>query len=229
MAEIIPAIMPKNFEDLKGKIAIVKNYVSTIQLDLMDGKFVKGITWPFKDEDTRSLDDILNERAGLPFWQEVSFEFDLMVSNARENFDNFLRLGPKRIIFHIEAEGDEKEFMEFLEAIDLNLREYTEIGVAINTTTPTDKLDRLVSYVDFVQCMGIEHIGLQGEPFDERVFNNIKYLRDKYPDLIISVDGGVNFETAPRLIEAGASRLVIGSAIWTSVDIRETIEDLKNL
>ena len=54
-------------------------------------------------------------------------------------------------------------------------------------------------------------------------------LKEKFPNLIISVDGGVDFENAPALIDVGASRLVIGSSIFDTQDIIETIKKFKNL
>lgn len=231
--EIIPAVMPKNYEDLKNKVALVRGVVSTVQVDLMDGVFVRGQTWPFEgggitDSGDPYLVSILGEREGMPFWEDIDYELDLMVSDAVQNFDTYLKLGPKRLIFHIEAVGDLKEFQEFLEGIDLYVRENTHIGVAINTTTPVEQIFPLVPSIDFVQCMGIATIGRQGEPFDERVLGQIKTLREKFPELIISVDGGVNFDTAGSLIDAGANRLVAGSAIYQSIDIREAISELEN-
>jgi ribulose-phosphate 3-epimerase len=232
--EIIPAIMPKNYEDLKNKVALVRGVVQTVQIDLMDGRFVRNTSWPFEgggitDSGDPYLVSILGEREGLPFWEDIDYELDLMVSDAIENFDTYLKLGPKRLIFHFEAAGDETEFKEFLEGIDLYVRENTEIGVAINTTTPIDKLFPLIHNIDFVQCMGIETIGRQGEPFDDRVLDHIKALREKFPELIISVDGGVNLDTAYLLEDAGANRLVAGSAIFQSTDIRESIDELQNI
>ena len=235
--EIIPAILPKSYEDLKNKISLVKGLVSTVQIDICDGNFVKTVSWPYFAKASQGepfeLDqyaqNILNEREGMPFWEEIDYELDLMVQNAHENFDLFLKLGAKRIIFHLEAEGDLNEFKEFLEGIDLYIRDSAQIGVAINTTTPISNLQPLISDIDFVQCMGIEKIGYQGEPFDERVIDQIKSLRKEYPELIIAVDGGVNFETAPRLIKAGANRLVVGSAIFKNIDIVGVIEEFKAL
>jgi ribulose-phosphate 3-epimerase len=77
--------------------------------------------------------------------------------------------------------------------------------------------------------MAIARIGYQGEPFDERCISNIMALKEKFVDLIISVDGGVNLETAPRLVDAGAERLVAGSAIFNTDDIIDTIEQFKSL
>ena len=109
------------------------------------------------------------------------------------------------------------------------IRDSIQIGLAINTTTPIEQIFPLVNDIDFVQCMGIEKIGFQGQDFDERVLSQIKALKEKFPDLIISVDGGVNFKTAPELIQAGVSRLIAGSLILKSQDIRETISELENL
>jgi len=109
------------------------------------------------------------------------------------------------------------------------VRDTIEIGVAINSTTPLEQIFPIVNSVDFVQCMGIEHIGFQGQDFDERVLEQIKNLKEKFNDLIISVDGGVTLHTAPLLINAGATRLVAGSAIFNIDDIIDTIEKFRNL
>ena len=77
--------------------------------------------------------------------------------------------------------------------------------------------------------MGINHVGFQGEPFDERVIEKVKAVRAKYPEMIISVDGGVSLETAPKLIEAGVSRLIVGSAIFNSDNFIESIQNFKKL
>ena len=152
-----------------------------------------------------------------------------MIENAEEQFEFFTRLGAKRIVFHIEAELDKDKFKEFLEGLDMYTKENIEIGVAINTTTSIEELKPYISLVDFVQCMGIAHDGKQGEPFDERVLAHISGLRAIYPELIISVDGSVNEKTAPLLVQAGANRLVVGSALMASLDVRETIKQLENL
>ncbi|KKP76360.1 MAG: hypothetical protein UR72_C0002G0006 [Parcubacteria group bacterium GW2011_GWC1_35_21] len=77
--------------------------------------------------------------------------------------------------------------------------------------------------------MGIEKVGFQGQEFNKKVLENIKILKERFPDLVISVDGGVNFETVPLLIEAGAMKLIIGSTIFNTDDIVGTIEEFKNL
>lgn len=232
MVEIIPSVLVKNFGELNEKLSKFVNIVKIVQIDICDGVFVPSVTWPFDelraDRNNSSIEKILNEEEGLPFWNDLDFEFDLMVLNAHKKFDFFMKLGAKRIIFHLEAE-EEKSFKEFLESMDPYFKDNIEIGIAINTTTDINKLGPFINCVDFVQCMGIEHIGSQGEPFDERVLRQIKDLRLKYPELKISIDGSVNENTAPALLEAGANRLIIGSALLHSHDIREKIKEFENL
>lgn len=229
MTEIVPAILVKKYSDLKEKIEKYANFTSYVQIDVCDGYFVPSISWPMQLSDEKSVQNILEEKEGLPSWEKVDFEFDLMIKNAHKQFDFFVRLGAKRIIFHIEAEDNPKDFQEFLEGIDIYFRENIEIGLSLNTTTKIEILDPLIPLVDFIQCMGIEKIGFQGQDFDDRVLEQIRNLRQRYPDLIISVDGGVNENTAQDLVEAGVNRLVIGSVLENSLDLRESIEYFQNL
>ena len=239
MIEIVPAILPKNYEDLKNKIALVRRVVPLVQIDICDGVFVPSITWPFlsRGDNENFLENnfdehfrkILNEEEGLPFWEDVDFELDLMVAGAVENFDIYTKLGPKKIIFHLEAVGDLEEFKNFLEGIDTYIKDVIEIGVAISPNEPTEQIFSLVNCIDFVQVMGIDYEGVQGEKFDSKCLDHIKILKEKFPDLIISVDGGVDFDTAPALISTGANRLVAGSAIFNTDDIIGTVERFRNL
>jgi len=230
MAEIIPAILARDYEDLKNKISLLRGVVPIVQIDICDGNFVPSVTWPFLDGDfDQHFKNILNEQEGVPFWEDIDFEFDLMVENVAENLDIYMKLGPRRVVFHLEAFADLQQFREFLEGIDEYVRDVTEIGVAINTGTNVEKIFPLVNSVDFIQCMGIEKIGFQGQDFDERVLDQIQTLKAEFPDLIISVDGSVTLATAPKLIEAGATRLVIGSAIFNTDDIIGRVESFSAL
>lgn len=247
MIEIIPAILPKNYEDLKNKIALVRGKVPVVQIDICDGIFVSNLTWPFlsigKKPDLENskrsgfeeidldihFQNILNEQEGMPFWENIDFELDLMVSDVVQNFDVYTKLGARRIVFHVESIGDIKEFKNFLEGIDTYIRDIIEIGLSIDIKTSPEQIFCLVNDVDFVQFMGIDKVGFQEQEFNEKVLENIKILKEKFPDIIVSVDGGVDFQTAPLLIEVGVSRLVIGSAIFNTQDVIGTIEEFKNL
>ena len=101
----------------------------------------------------------------------------------------------------------------------------SEIGLAFNIDTPVE----IPAGVDFIQLMGIDRVGYQGQKFDEKVIEKIRATRVKYPDLPISIDGAVSLETAPMLIAAGANRLVIGSAIFESDNPIDAIAKFKSL
>ena len=227
MAEIIPAVLASDYTELNEKISKFVHIANIVQIDICDGKFVSSTSWPMGRNDQASVDAILDEEEGMPFWENIDFELDLMVINAHKQFDFFMKLGAKRVVFHLEAET-EPSFKEFLESLDPYFKDNVSIGLAINTTTDISKLDPYINLIDFVQCMGIEHIGYQGEPFNERVLMQVKDLRTKYPELKISIDGSVNENTAPALIKAGANCLVVGSALLNSFDVKETFRDFES-
>ncbi len=239
MIEVVPAILPKNYEDMKNKVAMVRGVVPIVQVDICDGVFVPSMTWPFLSpnqdggisgaELDQHFRSIQNEHEGMPFWEDIDYELDLLVHDAVENFDIYTKLGPKRILFHLEAVGDLENFKNFLEGIDMYVRDTIQIGIAMNPSTPTEKFFPFSSVVDSVQIMGSDQIGYQGVELDEKVYEKVRDIRNRYPDLPISVDIGVNENTAVGLVEAGVTRLVMGSAIFNSNDIIGTIENFKNI
>lgn len=229
--EIIPAVMPQSWADIETHAADVSSYVEHIQLDIMDGKFVKEKTWPYKN-DEGELNRVIAEEFGLPEWEKVNYEIDLMVSTPDKDALTWIKAGATRVILHIESSTT------ILETIKKIRSEYgtketmalaPEIGVAIDVATPLKELDVYIPHVDFVQHMGIAHIGYQGEPFAEETLSRVKTLKEKYPNLIISIDGAVNDESAPKLIAAGATRLVSGSYLLKAPDLKEAIETLQGV
>jgi ribulose-phosphate 3-epimerase len=232
MTEIIASVLPfKTYEELKNKIGSLRGVVSTIQIDFCDGVFVPSKTWPFLSGgfEDYNFQKIISEEEGLPSWGDFDFELDLMVHGAVENFDTYMKLGVKRMIFHMEAMEDLESFREFLEGIDLYVRDNIEIGIAFKPSMPLEKVFTLVPFVDFVQLMGNDKIGMSGVALDEKAYEKIRTLRGKYPELPIEIDIGVNEETAPMLVEAGATKLVTGSVLFKSYDKIELVERLSEL
>jgi len=140
-----------------------------------------------------------------------------------------MKLGPKRIIFHLGAQKSVKDFEHFLEGLDMYTRDNVEIGLAFIPSNDLKVILRLAEKVDFLQCMGIEKIGFQGESFDRRVIDNIKYLKNNLPGVVVSLDGGVNLENIEELLEAGADRLTVGSGIWKSPDPIGALQNFQSL
>ena len=104
------------------------------------------------------LPKIMNEEQGLPFWDEFDFELDLMVADAVENFDIYMKLRAKRMIFHMEAMESLEDFRNFLEGIDLYIRDSVEIGIAFKPSMPIENVFPLISFVDFVPSCGYSMI-----------------------------------------------------------------------
>ncbi|PIT96594.1 hypothetical protein COT82_02375 [Candidatus Campbellbacteria bacterium CG10_big_fil_rev_8_21_14_0_10_35_52] len=214
MIEIIPAIIPRSLDDLNKKYSQVKHFTDIVQIDVMDGKFVPSVSWPYVNNNEDKEKSVIAEI-------DFNFEVDLMVLNPEVVVGDWIKAGAKRVIVHIESI---KNFLEIFDAISGKV----ELGIALNTNTPNERIYQLIWKIDFIQFMGIEKIGFQGQNFDERVVKKITDLREKFSGIIISVDGGVNIENAPRLIKAGVNRLVSGSAIFESGDIEDTVSKLKN-
>lgn len=231
MVEIIPAMMPTSFADLEEKLSFVAGLTPLVQIDIMDGRLTSKKTWPYAftsnmlDGVDKNFGSILREEEGFPFWNDVDFEVDLMVKEPEKIWRDWVTLGAKRIIFHIESVADPKSFLDIVRknSVSKDSPLYTEIGFALNITTPHETLYPFIEQLDFVQFMGIAEIGFQGSAFSESVFAKIEDLRNRYPELIISVDGGVNLEVAKRLVEVGVNRIVVGSAIFGH-DSREKVE-----
>ncbi len=228
--EIIPAVIPQSIHDIRAHVAGIYDLVRTIHLDFCDGKFAGPVTWPANGQDERELSMIMHEEDGMPYWNEVEYEFHLMCQNSVENMEMYQRLGPRRIIFHLEAEDTENDaFKNYLEGIDLYIRDLIEFGIAIKSDTPLETLYPYISHIDFVQIMSIEKLGSHGEPFLESSIDRVRTLHEKYPDLPISVDGGEDFDNVHALKDAGATRLVIGGAIWKSGNARAAIEEFESM
>jgi ribulose-phosphate 3-epimerase len=225
MIEIIPAIMPKDLQDLEDKACLVYKNVKTIQLDLMDGEYVEAKTWPFFPKHKEDVEGILNGKA-LPFAESVDYELDLMVLSPERDLKKYIAMRPKRIIFHARSIENHLSFLELLRSFDL--KDEMDFGVAVGANENLDYADELIKELAFVQIMGIDNIGHQGEAFNENVFAQIEALKEKYPGVIISIDGGVNLENAKRLKDAGVDRLVSGSAIFESENKEEVINILRN-
>lgn len=221
---IIPAIMPKRYADLQEQVALAGRYVDTVQFDVMDGLFVPNVTWPFPTLGAEFA-AIQNEEEGLPLWEQVNYELDLMVRHPDQNFEQWVKLSPSRIIVHIESMADPKTFFESVQGY----RPFIEIGVSFDNSTGADAVIPYLPLVDCVQVMGIARIGFQGEPFDERALYSIERIKKAAPDMVISVDGAVSKHTIKRLQDAGVTRFVAGSALFTGGTMEENIYELEDL
>lgn len=219
---IIPAIIPKNFSQIREDCKKVKDFVTSVQVDICDGVFVKNRTWPFI-ESTEEFEKIKNQEIGFPFWEDLDYELHLMVENPEQVLGDFVNSGVSKIIFHIEATENPEKVISILKENGIG------VGLAIKPSTSNDKVLPFLDKVDFLQIMGNDKLGFHNVELQESAVLKIKYFREKFPDLVISIDIGVNEENAKELLDLGVTNLVSGSAIFESGDIEGAISNFQFL
>lgn len=220
--KIIPAILPRAFGEIEEKTELINGLTDMVQIDICDGLYVPSSSWPFKKRD-EAFEAIIKEERGMPFWEEMDYEFDLMIQNPTEDeIRKWLSAGAARIVLHAESSADLTPVMNVLHGL-------VEIGLALNIGTPLDVIEKYKDKISYVQFMGIRKIGYQAQAFDDRVLAKIKESKEKYPDLLVQVDGGVSFATATGLRDAGADRLIVGSALFNSDNIVDTYSELSRI
>lgn len=213
MIEIIPAIIAKNFTELKEKVLLVEPHVKWVQLDVMDGNFVPNFTW--------------NTPSDLKYYDPgVFMEAHLMISEPEKHIASWLDSGVKRIIFHIEATSSPYAVIKACR------EKHIDVGVAINPETPQSSLSLaagqadLQELVDMVLVLGVTP-GFGGQKFKPEVIKKIKELRKNNPNILIEVDGGMNLNTAKKVVQAGANAIAVGSYILESDNIAKAVEEIK--
>ena len=208
--EIIPAIIAKDLEDLKNKIDLVKNHTTWAQLDIMDGKFVENKTWD-EPEKMKDLD-----------FGKLNCEIHLMLEEPKEDVVRWLKTGAKRILLHIEAQADFKQLAQIVHA------ENKQFGLVLNPDTPLSILENFKEVIDVVQLMSV-YPGKYGADFVPSVLEKGMEFKKLYPQIPLSIDGGVNEKTLPEIIKAGFDRAAVGSAIFGSKDPVISLEKIKKI
>lgn len=243
MPEVIPVIIPKDFAELQAKIKLVEPHVKTVQLDVADGIFVDNVTWPYLDNKENPFDYARGKKISVSELDksdaDIFLEAHLMIDAPHRVLNEWLNSQVKRVILHWEAleKIHNHELLPYKTQVTAgfpvsNLSEEThkrgkELGVALNVETPVSVLDNFISCIDVVLLMSVK-TGWGGQKFDDRVIPKIVALRQKYPNVKIEVDGGINVGNIAKLVGAGADFLVVGSAIFENKDIGGAIEQLKS-
>lgn len=232
MGAIVPAILPTTREDLEGKLAMLEGLVDTVQIDIVDGKFAGQPTWPYTDE-SEEFARRVHEGSSLPYLGTFRYEVDLMVENAEEVTGLWIAAGAQRLVVHAESSKQLPKIISDLQVKYGHAKDFTpdllSFGLSIGNDTDLSTLEPYIKDIDFVQFMGIANIGMQGEPFDERVLERVRTFRNLHPEMTIQVDGAVSLETAPKLLSAGVDRLVVGSALFRAPNLRDAIKRFKTI
>ena len=205
--QIIPAINATSYAGAKKQIEQATQFAEIIHIDVVDGKFAQNVTWGSPEELKTFTAD---------------FEVHLMVDNPESVIEDWLKIGVKRIIIHLEAMTDPVYILETCEHYD------AEAMLAINPGTEVEKLLPHTDEFKSFQLLAVNP-GLAGQKFQRSIINKIEFLREKAPNAKIEVDGGINAETGELAKEAGADILVSASYIFESKNPKKTYEQLKNL
>src|SRR3989344_4093184 len=163
--EIIPAVLPQSFKDMEAQLLPLAGVARQAQVDVVDGRYCHGKSWPYRDR--ASFERLVEQEHGLPFWDKIDFQFDLMVEDPAAELNNFLAAGATQVILHVRSHTAQLALQALVdlrtnEAVGYSVR----AGVALGPQQSPDVLEPFESQFDFVQVMGIDREGRQGEPFD---------------------------------------------------------------
>ena len=213
MALLAPSLLSADFVRLAEEIARVEAAgADWLHLDIMDGDFVPNLT--FGPPVVAAIRKI----------SKLPLDVHLMVSNPAALVEQFAEAGADYLTVHVETEPHLHRLVNRIRELGV------KPAVTLNPATSVDLLDEILSEVDMVLVMSVNP-GFGGQKFIPASLDKIRRLRQKLKRLdrqvLIEVDGGVNQETAPQLIEAGVDVLVAGSAVFGSADMKATIAALK--
>ena len=202
--KIAPSILSADFSRLGEEIAKVeRGGAHLIHVDVMDGSFVPQITVGALVVKT------IRPLSHLPL------DVHLMVRNPENQIEQFLAAGADIISFHIEALPQPEEAIQRIKG------ERKKVGIALNPATPISSLDRFLSQLDLILLMTVNP-GFAGQAFMDSVLPKIASLRkaldERGLETDIEVDGGINLATAKLAVQAGATILVAGQAIFGSAE-----------
>jgi len=222
---LAPSLLASDFSNLESEIK--KVYMDGkgckyLHLDVMDGVFVPNISFG------------LPVIASLRKICDIIFDVHLMIVNPIRYAEKFIDAGAEIITFHYEACDNAAEVLKTIEAV----KNYNKNGrackvcVALKPDTPVEVLLPYLDKLDMVLPMSVEP-GFGGQPFIEKCFDKITELNkiraENNYDYLIQVDGGVNFDNAKKLKDAGANIIVAGTLVFNSRDVAATIERFMNV
>jgi ribulose-phosphate 3-epimerase len=213
MVKIAPSILSADFSKLGEEISDVeKGGAELIHVDVMDGHFVPNITiGPLVVESIRPI-------------TKLPLDVHLMIENPDQYIESFAKAGADYITVHVEACRHLHRTIQLIKSFGV------KAGVVLNPATPVQLIEPIIEELDIVLLMSVNP-GFGGQKFIPSVLNKIKQVRDlakqKGVQLEIEVDGGVNEQTARLCVEAGATILVAGSAVYNQEDRGKAISRLK--
>ena len=255
--KIIPAILEKDYLKVKDTLETFSKVATTIQIDVVENSFVA-------KENTSENKEIDNSKKGdrevvLDTWLPNSYEdingynlnleFDMMVSDIEKYLDMLYHYDAKKIIIHTR-DMNIVDYMNVYEKIK-ERNHFVQVGIC---DTDTEKIKATYGYYDYVQLMGIENIGAQGQGFDTNVIDKIKLVKEfldnkkedgsvsanknildgalSQKEIYIQIDGAMNPENIKLCKDAGAVSFAVGSYFKNAIknnNLKEVYTELKSI
>lgn len=213
--KIAPSILAADFNNLRKDIQMInESEADFIHCDVMDGVFVPNISF------------------GIPIVEHVKkiaekpLDVHLMIVNPEKYIEAFAEAGADLLTVHYET-------CPHLHRTLNQIRENgMKAGVCLNPHTPVRGLEDIISELDMVLLMSVNP-GFGGQIFIHHTYKKVQQLKklilESNANCLIEVDGGVNYDTGKKLVEAGVDVLVAGSFVFGSENPKETIRNLRNI
>lgn len=189
---IIPAILETNWEEIEKKLEICREFAKVIHIDFIDGQFTNNKTFLEFEPFNKYSDHFI-------------LEAHLMTEEPVNYLNSLFSAGFKRFLGHIEKMSDQVEFVAKGEGLGV-------VGLALDIETPVENIKVPLDDLDQILLMSVM-AGASGRPFDQRVLQKIKKLKDTGFNNI-ELDGGINNQTLPISKQAGANSFCVTSFLF---------------
>lgn len=207
--KISPSMLASDYANLESELKKCEaGGADMIHLDVMDGCFVPNISIG------APVIAAMKKVCGIPF------DVHLMISRPIDFIGDFAAAGADIITFHLESESDADA------VIDEILKNGCRAGIAIKPSTPAEAVYPYADRLSMILVMTVEP-GFGGQGFMDSTLPKIQKIREKFSEIDIQVDGGINADTAVLAGRAGANVFVAGSSVFNSSDPAGAIKKLR--
>ncbi|QQR83501.1 ribulose-phosphate 3-epimerase [Candidatus Peregrinibacteria bacterium] len=202
------SLLGMDYGRLNDHIKELEPLTDWFQVDVMDGNFVPNLS--------------MGALVMKCLKTEKPFDCHLMITHPDRYIKEYADAGAYSITIHAEASTDLKRDIDLIKSFGC------KAAVALSPETPVSAIKSILPKLDMVLVMTVKP-GFGGQKFMEDMMPKVREIRENYPELNIQVDGGINAETAPIALKAGANILAIGSYITAAPNPAAAMQKIKDL